>query len=165
LQELAIETIEQMNLMAVEKQIALNRPSGPPVIVVGDRERLKQVLVNLLDNAIKYTPNGGEVMVETGVEDEKGFITVEDTGVGIDPSHHERVFDRFYRVIPDRGDVGAGLGLAIVKSICHAHGGSVSLRSAAEIGSIFRVELPLLLADAESKMAAAESRDGHRLQT
>ena len=165
LQELAVETMEQMNLMAVEKQIALNRPSGPPVIVAGDRERLKQVLVNLLDNAIKYTPNGGEVTVETGVEGEKGFITVEDTGIGIDPDHHERVFDRFYRVLPDRGDVGAGLGLAIVKSICHAHGGSVSLRSAAEIGSIFRVELPLALADAESRMAAAESRDGHQLQT
>jgi signal transduction histidine kinase len=165
LRELAIETMDQMNLMAVEKQIALNRPTGPSVVVVGDRERLKQVLVNLLDNAIKYTPNGGEVTVKTGVEDEKGFITVEDNGIGIDPNHHERVFDRFYRVLPDRGDVGAGLGLAIVKSICHAHGGSVSLRSAAEIGSIFRVELPLSLADAENRMAAAESRDGHQFQT
>jgi two-component system OmpR family sensor kinase len=63
------------------------------------------------------------------------------------------VFERFYRVTPDRGEIGAGLGLAIVKSICHAHGGQVSLRSAPEIGSCFRIELPL----AESKMAAAQN--------
>ena len=113
-------------------------------MVAGDRDRLKQVLVNLLDNAIKYTPRGGRVTVATGIDGDIGFITVEDTGIGIDPSHHERVFDRFYRVTPDRGEIGAGLGLAIVKSICHAHGGTVSLRSAPEIGSCFRVEIPLL---------------------
>jgi signal transduction histidine kinase len=76
------------------------------------------------------------------------FLAVTDNGIGMDAAHHERVFDRFYRVSPDRGDVGAGLGLAIVKSICHAHGGSVALNSAADIGSIFRVELPLLSPDA-----------------
>ena len=126
LKALAEETIEQMNLMAEEKHIALTRPSGLPVIVAGDRDRLKQVLVNLIDNAIKYTPAGGHVAVEAGVEGDKGFVTVEDSGIGIDPAHQERVFDRFYRVSPDRGEVGAGLGLAIVKSICHAHGGTVS---------------------------------------
>ena len=156
LQALAVETIEQMNLLAVEKQIELSRPTGPAVIVAGDRDRLKQVLVNLLDNAIKYTPSGGQVLVETGVEGDMGFVTVEDSGIGIDFSHHDRVFDRFYRVSPDRGDVGAGLGLAIVKSICHAHGGSVSLRSVPEIGSSFKVEIPLLRAGAENKIAAAE---------
>jgi heavy metal sensor kinase len=154
---LATETMDQMNLLAEEKRIALQHPTGGPVVVVGDRERLKQVLVNLLDNAVKYTPPGGQVTVETGIEDGTGFIQVKDTGIGIDPGHHERVFDRFYRVSPDRGDVGAGLGLAIVKSICHAHGGSVSLRSAPEIGSCFRVDLPLLAAGAENAKAAAGS--------
>jgi signal transduction histidine kinase len=153
LRELAIETMEQMNLMAVEKQIALHRPCGPSVIVAGDRERLKQVLVNLLDNAVKYTPEGGAITVETGADGEKGFLTVTDNGIGMDAAHHERVFDRFYRVSPDRGDVGAGLGLAIVKSICHAHGGSVALNSAADIGSIFRVELPLLSPEAANVLA------------
>ncbi|HEX4273023.1 MAG TPA: HAMP domain-containing sensor histidine kinase, partial [Rhizomicrobium sp.] len=156
LQALATETIEQMVLLAEEKHIALNRPAGPPVVVAGDRDRLKQILVNLIDNAIKYTPAGGQVSVETGSEGEMGFVAVEDSGIGIDLNHHDRVFDRFYRVTPDRGDVGAGLGLAIVKSICHAHGGSVSLRSVPEIGSCFRVEIPLLAAAAENKMAAAE---------
>jgi signal transduction histidine kinase len=157
LQALAAETIDQMNLMAEEKHIALNRPAGPAVIVAGDRDRLKQVLVNLIDNAIKYTPLGGQVSVETGIEGDMGFVAVEDSGIGIDLNHHDRVFDRFYRVSTDRGDVGAGLGLAIVKSICHAHGGAVSLRSVPELGSCFKVEIPLLSAGAENKMAAADT--------
>ena len=155
LRALAEETVDQINLLAVEKQIALVLPQGPAVVVAGDRERLKQVLVNLIDNAIKYTPHGGQVSVEVGVEGENGFVTVEDTGIGIDPRHQDRVFDRFYRVFPDRGETGAGLGLAIVKSICQAHGGAVSLRSAPEIGSCFKVEIPLF--SAEQKKAAAET--------
>ncbi len=157
LQALAAETIGQMILLAEEKQIVLSPPVGLPVIVAGDRDRLKQVLVNLIDNAIKYTPAGGHVSVETGVDGDMGFVAVKDNGIGIDISNHGRVFDRFYRVSTDRGDVGAGLGLAIVRSICHAHGGSVSLRSVPEIGSCFRVEIPLLSAGAESKMAAADA--------
>ncbi len=140
---LAGETIEQMNLMAVEKDITLEGPSGPAVTVAGDRERLKQVLVNLVDNAIKYTPPGGCVTVEVGAEGETAFVSVEDNGIGIDPGHLERIFDRFYRVSPDRGESGAGLGLAIVRSIIDAHGGTVELRSAPTMGSSFRVELPL----------------------
>jgi signal transduction histidine kinase len=154
LRELATETLEQMNLLAEEKHIALIGPGeGAPATVIGDRDRLKQVLVNLLDNAIKYTPNKGKVTVATGIEDDRGIVTVEDTGIGIDPAHHEGVFERFYRVTPDRGEIGTGLGLAIVKSICHAHGGQVTLRSVPEFGSCFRIELPL----AESKMATAQS--------
>jgi len=155
LKELAEETMEQMGLLAVEKQISLMRPQGPNVVVAGDRERLKQILVNLLDNAIKYTRDGGEVSVEVGMDGENGFVTVEDSGIGIDPAHQERVFDRFYRVFPDRGEVGAGLGLAIVKSICQAHGGTASVRSVPEIGSCFKIEIPLFAPD--KKMAAAET--------
>ncbi|HEX4270496.1 MAG TPA: ATP-binding protein [Rhizomicrobium sp.] len=140
---LAAETIDQMNLLAEEKHITLEKPSGSSVLVAGDRDRLKQVLVNLLDNAIKYTPVGGQVTVHVGAAGDLGFFEVEDSGIGIDPLNHERVFDRFYRVSADRGETGAGLGLAIVKSICQAHGGTVFVRSASEIGSIFRVELPL----------------------
>ena len=155
LKELAEETMDQMNLLAVEKEISLSRPHGPNVVVAGDRERLKQILVNLIDNAIKYTRDGGEVSVSVGTEGENGFVAVEDSGIGIDPAHQERVFDRFYRVSPDRGEVGAGLGLAIVKSICQAHGGTASVRSVPEIGSCFKIEIPLFAPD--KKMAAAES--------
>ena len=70
-------------------------------------------------------------------------IAVEDTGAGIDPEHQQRVFDRFYRVSPDRGADGAGLGLAIVKAICQAHGGTVRVESTPGEGSCFVVELPL----------------------
>jgi signal transduction histidine kinase len=153
LMELAVETIDQMSLMAVEKDIALTRPSGPVVMVAGDRERLKQVLVNLIDNAIKYTKPGGRISVEVGARDEHGFISVEDSGIGIDPNHHDKVFERFYRVTPDRGEHGAGLGLAIVKSICHAHGGTISLRSVPEFGSCFTMEIPLLTAKSETAAA------------
>ena len=163
LHALAIETMDQMNLLAVERQIALRSPGGAPVIVAGDRDRLKQVLVNLLDNAIKYTPVGGQVTVQTGAVGETAFVIVEDDGIGIDPNHHARVFERFYRVSPDRGDVGAGLGLAIVKSICHAHGGSVSLRSVPEMGSVFRVDLPLLSAGVENAMTEADAAPGASL--
>jgi signal transduction histidine kinase len=114
---------------------------------------LKQVLVNLIDNAIKYTEPGGCVSVQVGLRDQCGFVAVEDTGIGIDPTHHDKVFERFYRVTPDRGDHGAGLGLAIVKSICRAHGGAISLRSVPEFGSCFTIEIPLLTA--KSEMAAA----------
>ena len=151
---LAREIIEQIGLLAEEKDITLNRPSGTAVIVAGDRDRLKQVLVNLIDNAIKYTPQGGRVTVDVGTHGDNGFLSVEDSGIGIDPAHHDKVFDRFYRVTPDRGEYGAGLGLAIVESICHAHGGNVSLRSVPGFGSAFRVEIPLA---GESNTAAAET--------
>lgn len=144
LQALAAETIDQLSLLAEEKHIALRLSQERPTIVAGDRDRLKQVLVNLVDNAIKYTPESGRIDVAVGTAGERAFILVEDTGIGIDPKHHERVFDRFYRVSTDRGEEGAGLGLAIVRSICHAHGGAVSLRSVPEMGSSFSVSLPLV---------------------
>jgi signal transduction histidine kinase len=144
LMELATETIDQMSLLADEKHICLSRPRGSEVVVAGDRERLKQVLVNLIDNAIKYTGRGGRVVIDVGIRAEYGFVSIEDTGIGIDRFHQEKVFERFYRVTPDRGQQGAGLGLAIVKSICHAHGGSVRLRSEPSHGSCFIIEIPLL---------------------
>lgn len=141
--ELARETIEQIGLLAEEKRIAISSPPAPPVMVAGDRDRLKQVMVNLIDNAIKYTPAGGAVTVRTGLDGDCAILEVEDTGIGISPDQQERIFDRFHRVSTDRGEEGAGLGLAIVKAICHAHGGSIGVRSAPRQGSCFRVELPL----------------------
>ncbi len=150
---LAQETMEQINLLAEEKNISLHGPEGDPTIAVtGDRDRLKQVLVNLIDNAIKYTPQGGQVRVSVTASGQKAQINVQDTGIGIDPAHYVRVFDRFYRVSTDRGEAGAGLGLAIVRSICHAHGGTVAINSTLGKGSTFVVELPL--AGAETRQAA-----------
>jgi len=80
--------------------------------------------------------------LETGQDGDSGFVSVEDSGIGIDPRHHERVFDRFYRVQPARGDKSPGLGLSIVRAVAMAHGGRVALRSVPDLGSIFRVDLP-----------------------
>lgn len=157
LSALATEAIDQMNLLAVEKQISLERPTGPAVLVAGDRDRLKQILVNLVDNAIKYTPAGGQVWVRVSSEADNAILAVEDTGIGIKPDHQDKVFERFYRVSPDRGESGAGLGLAIVKSIVHAHGGNVVLRSKPGLGSSFRIELPLLSANLTGPAEAPEN--------
>jgi signal transduction histidine kinase len=127
---------------AARKNIELAHLRGAPVMVMGDSEQLAQMLSGLLDNAIKFTPEGGQVTVETGQDGDSGFVSVEDSGIGIDPRHHERVFDRFYRVQPARGDKSPGLGLSIVRAVAMAHGGRVTLRSVPDLGSIFRVDLP-----------------------
>lgn len=157
--DLALETIDQMHLLLEEKHLTVTKPRGPAVLVPGDRSRLKQVLVNLLGNAIKYTAPGGRITIQIRAEGMMAVVMVEDTGMGIDPEHQQRVFDRFYRVSPDRGADGAGLGLAIVKSICQAHGGTVSVRSKPSVGSCFVVEVPLSATGASSPVTSTmESR-------
>jgi heavy metal sensor kinase len=143
LHALARETIDQMRLLAEEKDIELCPISGDAAIVAGDRNRLKQVLVNLLDNAIKYTPAGGRVAVEVLLHGNRARLLVRDTGIGIAPEHQTKIFDRFYRISTDRGATGSGLGLSVVKSICHAHGGTVDVESVLHAGSTFRIELPV----------------------
>jgi signal transduction histidine kinase len=143
LRALAAETIDQMQLLAEEKNISLICVEGPTVTTLGDRDRLKQVLVNLIDNAIKYTQLGGCVKLDVMQEGQRAVLKIADTGIGIVPEHQDRIFDRFFRVDPDRGVDGAGLGLAIVKSICHAHGGAIEVESEHGIGTTFRLSFPL----------------------
>jgi signal transduction histidine kinase len=106
---------------------------------------MKQVVVNLLDNAIKYTPTGGAVSLEVEAREGKAVLEVADTGIGIPAAALPRVFERFFRVdkARSREHGGAGLGLSIVKSICTAHRGRVEVTSTPGQGSRFRVELPL----------------------
>ena len=115
------------------------------VSVDGDRARIKQVVVNLLDNAIKYTPPGGTINLNVHARGGKAVLEVADTGIGIPASALPHIFERFFRVDKARSREagGAGLGLAIVKSICAAHGGKVEVESVEGKGSRFRVELPL----------------------
>ncbi len=112
------------------------------MVVLGDHDRLKQAFVNLIDNAIKYTARGN-ITVDMFPQGERAKLVVADTGIGIPPEQQASVFDRFFRVDPNRGVGGAGLGLAIVKSICVAHGGSITVESAPGRGSTFTVDLPL----------------------
>jgi heavy metal sensor kinase len=140
---LAAATTEQIALLAEDRQVAIACAAAQPVEVEGDRARLKQVIVNLLDNAIKYTPAGGMVVI--AVMDRAGVAVLEvtDDGIGIPPEALPHVFDRFFRVDQSRSREpdGAGLGLAIVKAIVQAHGGEVEAESKLGEGSTFRVKL------------------------
>jgi heavy metal sensor kinase len=142
---LAGATADQMALLAEDRKIRMTHETSAPVLVMGDRARLKQIVVNLLDNAIKYTPPGGTANLKVAALGGQAVVEVSDTGVGIPPEAVPLVFERFYRVDRDRsaGTDGAGLGLSIVKSISIAHGGRVEVESALGSGSRFRVILPL----------------------
>jgi heavy metal sensor kinase len=143
--ELARTTADQMRLLAEEKHISLTCDGTDRVDVEADSSRLKQVVVNLLDNAIKYTPESGRVTVTVTQRNGHAVLEVADTGLGISASDLPRVFDRFYRADKARSRQmgGTGLGLSIVRSICVAHGGQVSVTSTENQGSQFRVDLPL----------------------
>jgi heavy metal sensor kinase len=145
LAELAATTAEQMSLLATDKNVTVECNSAPGVVVAGDRARLKQVIVNLLDNAIKYTPSGGRVRLSVRREDGFAVLEVADNGVGIPAEALPHVFKRFFRVDASRSreQGGAGLGLAIVKSICTAHGADVEVISSPGKGSCFRMRQPL----------------------
>lgn len=146
LSKMAATTAEQMSLLAEDKNIAITCDTNRPVLVAGDRARLKQVVVNLLDNAIKYTPNDGTITLRVTAADSCAVLEVIDTGIGIPAEALPHVFDRFFRVdkARSRDSGGAGLGLSIVKSICTAHGAQIHVQSAPGQGSRFWVELPLV---------------------
>jgi two-component system phosphate regulon sensor histidine kinase PhoR len=117
----------------------------PPLQVQAEEEGLQQILRNLLDNAIKYTPPGGHVTIRCQQDNDEAIIEVADTGIGIASQHHDRLFERFYRVDKARSRElgGTGLGLAIVKHLVQAMKGSVNLKSQPGKGSRFLVRLPL----------------------
>ena len=145
LSELAKTTAEQLGLLAVDKSISISCDASQPMMVEGDRVRLKQVIVNLLDNAIKYTPEKGGIKLRVHGVNGHAVLEVEDNGIGIPPEALPHVFERFYRVDQVRADgsESAGLGLSIVKSICAAHGAEVDVTRLPAGGSRFRVLMPL----------------------
>lgn len=133
-------------VLANQKGVRLRTEAdSAPIILNGDDELLKRMLLNLLDNAVKYTPEGGEIAVTLTRENGNALITVRDTGIGIGPDQQARVFDRFYRVDKARSRAlgGAGLGLSIARWIVEAHAGVIYVESEAGKGSSFTVELPL----------------------
>jgi signal transduction histidine kinase len=143
---IARSTMDHMSLLAEEKHILLRCEHEPAVFVTGDAMRLKQVMVNLIDNAIKYTPDGGVVKVTLAAEGSLAVLTVSDTGIGIPADALPFVFDRFFRAdkARTRESGGTGLGLSIVKSICGVHNGSASVQSIEGRGTIVRIDLPRL---------------------
>ncbi len=149
LAELAATTAEQMSLLAEDKGITVNCDAKQRVMVDGDRARLKQVVVNLLDNAIKYTPANGAIHLRVATANGHAILEVSDNGIGIPTDALPHVFDRFFRVdkARTRDPGGAGLGLAIVKSISTAHGAQVEVESGNGNGSCFRVKFPIARAN------------------
>jgi heavy metal sensor kinase len=137
---------DQMAPLADDKLLTMHRKITPGVLVEGDEMRLQQVGVNLLDNAFKYTPEGGRINLQVRAESNLAIITVSDTGMGISERALPHIFDRFFRAEQARisRTSGTGLGLSIVQSIVEAHGGKVLVESQEGRGAQFRVELPLV---------------------
>ncbi len=138
------DTAEQMQILAEDKSISMECQLEP-VEILGDETRLRQVVVNLLDNAIKYTKGGGHIEVLAGRRGNRAWLQVSDDGIGIPADALPHVFERFYRADKARSRVsgGAGLGLSIVKAICSAHSGEISVVSTEGRGTTFTVEFPL----------------------
>ena len=136
--------LEPVRQRASSKDIRFEVLIPPALVAQGDERAVEQVLLNLLDNAVKYTPPGGVVRVEGGVEEDRVAVSVKDTGAGIDEKHLPRLFERFYRVDKGRSREmgGTGLGLSIVKHLAVAMRGDVRVSSRPGEGSTFTVVLP-----------------------
>ena len=133
-------------VLATQKGVRLKLENDFPAIALnGDQELIRRLVLNLLDNAVKYTPAGGEISLALARENGNAEIVVRDTGIGIPESAQPRVFDRFYRVDKARARAmgGAGLGLSIAQWIVEVHGGEISVSSTPGRGSTFTVMLPL----------------------
>ncbi|MEL7434088.1 MAG: HAMP domain-containing sensor histidine kinase, partial [Chloroflexota bacterium] len=135
---------ERLRVVAEKKDITLHVQSANVPSIAGDGDRMVQVMMNIIGNAIKYTPNGGNVWVSTGIERGGIVITVRDDGMGIPEEDLPRIFDRFYQVDKARGPKrGTGLGLAITREILLGHGGDISIDSAgANQGTTVTIWLP-----------------------
>lgn len=144
LSDVASLTAEQMELLAEDKTVTMTCQTSVRAWVFGDRARLKQIVVNLLDNAIKYTHAGGQIIISVRSIGEEAILEVQDTGVGIPEAALPHLFERFFRVDKARSRElgGVGIGLSIVKAICQAHHGHVEVESRPGFGSTFRVFLP-----------------------
>jgi two-component system phosphate regulon sensor histidine kinase PhoR len=131
------------NARAANIKFIFNTDENIPVWVNADRERIRQVMVNLLDNSVKYGREGGRTKVSFYDMDENVLVEVSDNGIGIEEQHIPRLFERFYRVDKhrSRADGGTGLGLAIVKHIIEAHKQTINVRSSPKIGSTFSFTL------------------------
>jgi signal transduction histidine kinase len=143
LKEIVLGEMERAKALAIERKIIVEHKED--LAVRGDAQRLRQLLANLVDNAIKYTPDHGTITLSLFRDNSWARMEVTDTGIGISPDHIPHIFDRFYRVdkARSRASGGTGLGLAIVKGIAEQHGGKVTVTSKPSKGSTFTVWLKL----------------------
>ena len=141
---LAREVVDHLAVLAEDKHqvVTIDAPAEAPVL--GDRVVLRQAVINLLDNAIKYSPEHGRIEVRVAARPSEVTLAVQDSGPGIPPEHVERIFERFYRIEKSRSrDAGgAGLGLSIARWAVEAHGGRIEVEAAQPTGSVFRIVMP-----------------------
>ncbi|MBK8987069.1 MAG: HAMP domain-containing histidine kinase [Chloroflexi bacterium] len=136
---------EALETQALERNISLNDESVPsPAEITGDEKKIQRIVSNLISNAIKYTPEGGQVYIDTHVSGQYAVLAIRDTGYGIPTDELPFIFDRYSRVKKHQSiAIGTGLGLAIVKSLVEAHQGEITVESEEGVGSTFTVRLPV----------------------
>ncbi|MEO8035660.1 MAG: HAMP domain-containing sensor histidine kinase, partial [Acidobacteriota bacterium] len=161
LDELVAELVRSLRNIAAARNVSLTQDSQSEMLIVADEELMHRMLLNLVDNALKFTPPGGTVNVRAWIEEDSAVIRVSDTGVGIPGDDQMRIFERFYRVNrtrqPEAAEMtsGAGLGLPIARWIAEAHHGKLALERSDSSGSIFVVVLPI---DDASERSASRAR-------
>lgn len=145
--------IESIQSAAEKKRLTLCEQLTEGLEAQADKQALEQILLNLMDNAVKYTPAGGRILLRTYAKEDDVWIEVEDDGPGIDAEHRNRIFERFYRIDPGRSrqQGGTGLGLAIVRNLVEVLGGRVGVRPATPHGSIFWVRLPAVAPEVDAE--------------
>jgi heavy metal sensor kinase len=139
------ELVQDVEALAQDRGLTLRFDRLDSVTVNGDRVRLRQLFLNVLDNALRYTPSGGSVSGSVQRLDDRAVVTIGDTGMGIGAEHLPFIFDRFYRAdrVRTDGEGGTGLGLSIATSIARMHGGTIEVESQVGVGTTFRILLPL----------------------
>jgi len=136
------EVAELYEYVAEEKKITVTTELPGPCEASVDRSRMRQVFANLLDNALKYTPEGGRVTMEVKCKDDEAIAIFHDTGVGIPYEEQDKIWTRLYRGDKSRSQRGLGLGLSLVKAVVEAHGGTITVLSQVNQGSEFVLRLP-----------------------
>ena len=140
--QLVRETVEVYEYVAEEKRITVKTELPESCEAVVDRSRMRQVFANLLDNAIKYTPEGGQVTITVRCGSVEAQVLFRDTGIGVPPEEQDKIWARLYRADKSRSQRGLGLGLSLVKAVVQAHGGKVGVSSKVNEGSEFSVRMP-----------------------
>jgi signal transduction histidine kinase len=145
LDEIVRDAVESSGALARSREVSLDAEVEPMPPVSGDKERLSQLVGNLISNALKFTPAGGSVIARAFVDDGRAVVEIADTGIGIPPAEQSRLFQRFFRssTATEQAIPGTGLGLVISRAIAEAHGGTIDVTSLPGEGTTFRVEIPL----------------------
>jgi heavy metal sensor kinase len=145
LKDLITGLSSNVEALAADKGIKFTVDAQENLVVNGDKVKLRQLFINILENAVRYTPTGGNILISLTRKESNAFIAISDTGIGIPQEHLPHIFERFYRVdkARSRADGGVGLGMAIAKYIAESHKGNITVESEVGKGTTFNVTIPL----------------------